>query len=69
MPTNICVFLERDGGGEGTYDLVGHCKDFSFTLRLKSERDWKPLGNLKQRNDVILWWDSGLFQSRYDRIC
>lgn len=40
----------------------------AFTLRLKSERDWKPLGNLKQRNDVILWWDSGLFQSRYDRI-
>lgn len=24
---------------------------------------------IKQRNDVILWWDSGLFQSRYDRIC
>ena len=48
--------------------LVGHCKDFSFTLRLKSERDWKPLGNLKQRNDVILWWDSGLFNSHDDSI-
>lgn len=48
--------------------LEATVKTLAFTLRLKSERDWKPLGNLKQRNDVVLWWDSGLFQSRYDRI-